>query len=72
MGTKVTPTEIHTVVHPCGVGTPEVDHDKMPMIDDQGEGVWNMSWTWIECAVCGMTWEDDGSFDYGYDNYDGH
>ncbi len=46
--------------HPCYLGFKDgFDHDLESHQDSYGDGVFTMSYSWVECARCGATHEDD-------------
>ncbi len=60
--------------HPCYIGNGEFDHDLESHQDEQGDGIYTMTYSWVECATCGATHDDDAEIpecpEYYFDDCD--
>ncbi len=47
--------------HPCYVGSGEFDHDLYVVHESQGDGMYEMSYQYLECGTCGATHDEDAT-----------
>ena len=47
--------------HPCYIGGGEFDHDLEVQSDCDGDGIYTMSYDWVECSACGATHNEDAT-----------
>ena len=47
--------------HPCDIGEKELYHDLVEHWDSQGDGIYSQDYSWVECARCGATHDEDAT-----------
>ena len=62
--------------HPCRIGYKKYDHDLEAHQDEDGDGIYTMTYSWLQCSRCGATHNEDAEIpecpeDYFDDEWDG-